>query len=663
VDRLTRPAAGALLLLPGLLTLYLGFEEGGYFAGSSALVALLLAVLLVLRITLAERPLAGLSGLSVAVIAALSLYAAWTLLSAVWSEAPGRALVEFERALMYTLAVVLFGSIPHSAARMAWMIRGVAVAIVAICAAALITRVLPDWWAISPTLSNDRLSFPLGYWNALGIVAAAGAILNLHLTSYGREPAVVRVLAAAALPIVACALLLTFSRGALAAGVVGFLVYVLLGHPRALLGALPATVPPVAVAAKAAYDADLLQASDYTTRAAIDQGQDLALVIGLAVAGAATLRTLTLWLDRRLEGVRRPSWLSPTAGRAAAAGAVAAVLVALVVAGAPGYVSRQYDRFVDRQSLDDSRNLRGRLTDPANNGRLAHWQVAVDAYQSQKLHGTGAGTYQLRWARDRPYAFAVVDGHSLYVEVLGELGLVGLALLAVALALLLFGQVRRVLRHRRHRALYAAVVALTVAWLLHAGVDWDWEMPAITLPVLCLGAMAIGARRGKRPLAVALPQTARAAIGLGLLALAVTPALTVRSQQQIDASLNAIRSGDCVKSVDASLNSIDALSMRPEPWELLGYCDMRLGRGELAVRAMQHAVSRDPSSWEVHYGLALAQAANGKHPRPELRPTLRLNPREPIARQAAVRFTPKSRRAWRERALRAPLPLPQDESR
>jgi len=663
VATLKRPAAAGLLILPGLLTLYLSFNGGGYFAGAPSLVAVVLTALLILRVTLAERPFSGLSGVTVLVVAALALFATWTLASVSWSDAPGRALIEFERALAYVLALLLFGSIPQSSSRLAWMVRSVAAAIVVVCTVALMTRVLPEVWPIAPNLSNDRLSYPLGYWNSLGILAATGVVLCLHLTADERERPVVRVVAAAALPIVCCTLLFTFSRGALAAGAVGAIAYLLLGRPRAVVGALLATVPTVAVAVKAAYHADLLQAKDYTTAAAVAQGRELALVVGLTVLGAVAVRILALPLDRRLAAVRRPEWATPALSRGAIVTALALVLVVLAAAGAPGYASGQYDKFVARQSLDDSGNLRGRLTDPANNGRLAHWRVALDSYRAQPLHGSGAGTYQLLWARHRPYTFAVVDGHSFYVEVMGELGLVGLILVVAALLVLGAGVLRRVVRHPRQRPLYAAVAAFLIAWALHAGVDWDWEMPAVTLPVLCVGAMAVGARRGRRPLAVTLPRLARVAIGLGLLALAVTPALTVKSQRELDDSVAAFGRGDCARSIDSALSSISALSMRPEPWELLGYCDMRFGQGNLAVRAMDQAVSRDPHSWEVHYGLALVRAADGRDPRAAMRATLRLNPRERIVRQAAEDFTTRTRRTWRKRALTAPLPLPTGERR
>jgi hypothetical protein len=43
------------------------------------------------------------------------------------------------------------------------------------------------------------------------------------------------------------------------------------------------------------------------------------------------------------------------------------------------------------------------------------------------------------------------------------------------------------------------------AWAVHVGFDWDWEMPAVTLPVLLLIGALIAASesgsRGSRPAA------------------------------------------------------------------------------------------------------------------------------------------------------------------
>ncbi len=98
-------AAGILVILPGAITLYAAFEAGGFFAGTPALLAVLVGLGLVARITLAERPFAGFGrGLGIAT-AALGLYCVLVLLSASWSDAPGLAMIEFDRALLYWLLV------------------------------------------------------------------------------------------------------------------------------------------------------------------------------------------------------------------------------------------------------------------------------------------------------------------------------------------------------------------------------------------------------------------------------------------------------------------------------------------------------------------------------------------------------------------------------
>ncbi len=59
--------------------------------------------------------------------------------------------------------------------------------------------------------------------------------------------------------------------------------------------------------------------------------------------------------------------------------------------------------------------------------------------------------------------------------------------------------------------------------------------------------------------------------------------------------------------MDSALGAAEVLSPRPEPYAILGYCDVRLGVSRLGVQAMENAISRDPGNWEYHYGLALVQ--------------------------------------------------------
>jgi predicted lipid-binding transport protein (Tim44 family) len=267
-----RAAAAFLALLPGGLVVYFSFEGGGYFAGSVGFIALLVTQLVIVRVLFAEHPFAGFTRRHAIVVGVFAGYAAWTLASALWSNAEDRALVEFDRALLYLLLLLLFGLLPPRSWRLPWIMRGLAGGSLVICTVALITRLLPHVWPVSPALANNQLSYPLTYWNALGILATIGVLLSLGIASNPREARAARALAAAGVPIAATTLFLTFSRGAIGALAIGLVVYFVIARSHALVGALLAIVPATALALVVTYHANLLATLDPTTPAAVVQG-------------------------------------------------------------------------------------------------------------------------------------------------------------------------------------------------------------------------------------------------------------------------------------------------------------------------------------------------------------------------------------------------------
>ncbi len=640
----------ALLTLPGALTVYLGVSGGGFFAGTTGVVVLVLILAMVLRTTLAERPFEGFGPALAVAAAGLGLFAVWTLLSFTWSDSQSRALLEFDRALLYLLVLVLAGSLLRTSQRLRWMVRGVVAGIVVLCGIGLISRVLPEVWPIGQNIAEERLSYPLTYWNALGLVAALGIVLGLFLTADEREPRPSRVLASAAMPMLGATLLLTFSRGAIVAAAIGVVAFALLGRPRGLLPGLVAAGPATAIAVVVTYRADLLATARYTGPAGVAQGHDAAIAIAICMAAALLLRLLLLPADGVLSRIHLPPRIRrPVVGGATASAVLIAVAVALAF-GAPDYVHRQYEGFVDGSGIATSKT-RDRLTNPSNNGRSPIWDVARDAWQRERVHGVGAGTFQTLWSRHRPRAEPATDGHSLYLEVLAELGVIGLALLALALVAI-FGRLAYLARGP-DRALYAGVLAAGVAWACHAGIDWDWEMPAVTLPFFALGGFALArdVTRLRPP-----GRLLRVALGIGLLVLAVSPALIAVSQARLNDSVRAFRQGDCDKAIDRALSSASALSVRPEPYEILGLCDARRrGAGRLAIQMMEQAVDRDPDNWEFRYGLALVRGAAQLDPRPAARAARRLNPRNELTRDAVRRFNTGDPRKWERRARAARL--------
>jgi hypothetical protein len=611
-----------------------------------------LALTLVARVTTARRPFSGFSPALAVASGALAGFAAWILASAAWSHAPARALSECDRAVMYGLVLMLTGTVAARRRDLAVLLRWTAAAFVAFAVAGLITRLWPATFPISGGVLPERVAFPLTYWNAMGIACALGVVLVLHLTASGAEPKVVRVLAAAALVPVAVTLYLTFSRGAIWALPIGVVLYAILAQPRGLVTAMTAVVPAV-VAVKSAYDADLLANADYNaSAAAMAQGRHVGMVVIGCVVVAAAFRTVALPLDDRLQQIERPSW-----GRWAFAGTIVAVLIVGGVAvGAPHKLEQARKTFSRGQYYAGTADLRDRLTSAVDNGRIDNWRVALDGFKESPLHGTGAGTYRLTWERLRPAPPQQMnDGHSLYLETMSELGVPGLVLVVTLLGALLIGAALRLGGPERHA--YGAFVAAGTMLAVHAGVDWDWEMPALFVWLFGAGGVALAAReQGTRWGDIG--RTPRILGALAILVLALTPALMWRSQGPLVAADQAFARRDCKSAIDDALTAIGRFGTRPEPWEVLGYCDGRAGQFALATRAMDAAHARDPRDWQYVYGQAIMAGISGKDPLPLARAALERNPLDALAQSLVKDLSATSDPARRrEITVRAGIPF------
>jgi O-Antigen ligase len=654
VDRWAGPLGGLIL---AVLTVYLSFNAGGFFPGATAYATVVMAVLLVLGIMLVSEPLTSSPAALLTALGALAGFAAMTLLSGSWSHSWSRAIIEFDRGLLYVLVLAFFGLLRGREGTLEWGLRGFAAAAFVVCASAWITRVAPDLWPIALDVKPQRLSFPLTYWNALGLLAALGSIALLHLTSGERQNRATRIAAAAALPLVVSTLLLTFSRSSLALDALGVVVYLAVARPKRAVSALAAVAAPVAVALVASLRSHTVSSAAYMTDAGVSQGHHLAVIVIICAIVAAVLRLLLLRLDDRLD-VWSPRRLDPIKVALGIGGVVFVLIVAGLVAGGAHFVSDKWDHFVHENAVGHTQDPSERLSSVGNNGRIPQWRVAIDAFDEDPLVGKGAGTYALQWSQHRPYDFTVVNAHSLYVEVMGELGIVGLLLIVTVMLAFLIGASRRLRGPDRH--VYAVFLALAVVWMIHAGIDWDWQMPAVTIWLFALGGLALArpvASSAQRS-AIAVSRFPRLVAAVCVGVLGVTPVVVALSQTHLETALADFNANECPAAIRASLDSLGALSVRPEPYEIIGYCDIRYGQFQLAEEAMESAVSRDPENWEMHYGLAMARAAQGHDPMPELRETSRLNPREPLVAEELARFEGVTKPAQRKRlAYAASLPL------
>lgn len=656
----TRPPTGWIghlahhPLLAGL-TVYLGLDAGGYFPGATGVATIVVAIFLLLRIVLAERPFAGWSVAGGVAVGALTLLTTWTLLSSSWSGSAERALLEFDRSLLYVLVLALYATYAREPGGVHVALRWMVLAATVVAGAGLAARLLPDVSGLTEALSPQRLSYPLTYWNAMGIFCAVGTVLAFHVASAGREPLPYRVLATMAVAPIALAGYLTFSRGAIVATGIGLVVYLLAARPRGALFALLTAVPAAAFTIHAAYGADLLGTPSYGTPAGVDQGHRVALVLLVAVALAGAARVLLAPLERRLEELEL--WAGPASPwRTAAFAALAVVLLTagLVAAGLPDRVRQEVNAFAEGNIVVETGDARDRLSARGNNGRLDMWRVAVETGADAPWIGTGAGTFRTEWFQRRPNGTVLVnDAHSLYLEMRAELGIVGLLLVLVVLVTVLGAAVVRLRGPDRQAA--AAVLAGGLALLAHAGIDWDWEMPALFVWLFATGGLLLagdGSRAGEGP-----RRLTRVLAGLGCLLLVLTPSLVIRSQAALDRATTALERNDCPAAVDEALASLDSLRMRAEPFEVLGWCDLRAGQDQLAVGAMKAAQARDPDYWQYPYGLAVASAFAGEDPRPAVRRAVKLNPRDEQTQALARAFRGDDPAAWKRRAARLSLPV------
>ena len=635
------------------VTVYLSFNAGGFFVSPPALVAIVLVLCLLVRFTVAARPLAGIGPAAAVAIAGMALYSVWTLASALWSHSPSRALIEFDRAMLYTVALTLASSFPARPGRQRALLAGLTTAIVVVATVAIVTRIEPRVWPLAPDYSPDRLSYPLTYWNALGLLVAVGIIGSLQFATSARERLPVRVLATAALPLLITTLYFTLSRGPIAVGLCGAVLYLMLARARGTLPVLVAALPTSAAAVLVGYHAAALSGNHPTSAVAVHEGHHVTVALTAAIVVAAILRAALAPIERRL---RAPRWPLP-----GPPWIVVVVAVALAVAAlfASGVAQREIHNFGQTNALTNVSDQRSRLTSVSNNDRFDHWHVALDAFDAHPLIGTGAGTYQDLWAQHRTINLTVINAHSLYLQVMAELGIVGLLLVLVPIVAVLVGLARGLhLSAGTDRAVLAAALAMALMWAVHAGVDWDWEMPAVTLWFFVLGGAALASSPGPGTTTPMWEHASvrRLLLGLSCLLLAVTPALLVLSQGPLARAASTFAKGNCQATVSDGLGSISLLSVRPEPYELIGMCDVRLGADALGVRMERSAVDRDPEDWEYRYALAIVEAAAGIDPRSAARRAHQLNPREPLTAYALTLYDHGNARQWRRRGLAAPLP-------
>ena len=597
----TLPAVRLRAVLPLLLGAGLAaaalIAKGGLIMGPATSVAIAVTLIgagiAIYALLLAPTPQRRWGGVTLALLAALT---AWTALSIAWSVAPADSWAEANRTVAYLAAFAgALGIARLAPERGRTILTAVLVACLTVCVVALFDKSFPA--VTNSTAELARLREPLGYWNALGLLAALAVPAALWLGARREGTALGRAAAYPLLGIALVTLLFAYSRGALAALVLGLVVW---------FAIVPLRLRSLVVLAVGSLGAGAITAWSFSQDALSEDRQPLAERIAAGHALALLLVAMILLLlaaGLAVQWVRENHPPSPSVRRTSALAALCAAALlpvaglgalALSDQGVGGSVSQAWNSFFATGAAAPSYGP-DRLT-ATGSKRGAYWSEAQAVWDNNRLEGAGAGGYATARLRYRQDTVDVRHAHGYLPQTAADLGIVGVVL-SLALLAAWAGAARRSTRRpgpepwapaaqptwrtpgawpgalaTRGRALapgravaslrgayeraghspqaqpavesarieLLVLVVIVVIFGLHSAIDWTWAFPGTALVALvCAGYVA-----GHGPLAAlaarrSAPVQGRTAAAVAIAVIALAAAWAIWQPQRAQAAVDS----------------------------------------------------------------------------------------------------------------------------
>ena len=451
----------------------------------------------------------------------LAALAALTLLSISWSVQPANSWLDTNITLSYLAAfgggLALARMVPE---RWAAIVGAVVLLAVVVSGYALLAKVFPSTIAPGQTLLGARLSAPFGYWNAVGLMAGLGLPACLWLGARRDGRPVLRALSVPAVGVLVATVLLSYSRGAVLAAVVGLACWFVL-VPLRLRGALVLALGAAGGGVLMLWALGLpgITSDGQSMQAQTAAGHTFGLVLAvvLAVLLVAGLGA-AFGADRiRLSGPDRRRVGAVLLALAACVPVAAVIGLSLSARGLTGEVSYAWSKLTSANVGSGGTSANRLLA--GDNSHARYWSEGMKVGEHALLKGVGGlgyGTASLRYSSARGNA---VNAHSFLIQTFADFGLIGVA---VTIALLVAWGVAaaRAVGLRRpsrvwlqsrgrsgvpepvperaaERAGLLTLLAVVVIFGIHSAVDWTWFVPGLAVPVLvCAGWLA-----GRGPLA------------------------------------------------------------------------------------------------------------------------------------------------------------------
>lgn len=629
----------AAFLGPILLIGALGLAGGGFSLSSrhiaGLVIWLLIVGLLVLGVagrTLLAKPFYWASGLILGL-------AIWSAISSLWSGSVELSVTEADRVLMYLGVFLAAFLVAQTNQRRQRFGEGIAIALALVAILALSTRLLPHVYDLAfDKSSGSRLRYPTGYWNADAILFSFAAALLLWMSRRSLNR-ILRWFSVGALPAVLLALYFTHSRGGVLTLVVAAGTLIVLSRDRLwllatlLIGAL-VTLPAIF----ATHSRPEL-ANNVNFPPIVGQGLEVG---GILLAGIA-VALLAFWGLRKLEAggsppVKRAVEISRDR-RVLGGIAIVGVLIVLVAGAIWG--ESAWDKFTSSDLSSPSG-----LAEASSRGRIQFWEVALEGFGEKPILGHGAGTYQFAWDQLRPIDMPNTQAHSLYLQALDELGIVGGVLaLGMVLFLLWTGFAAWRAAGGRERELYAVLLGVSLAFAVGIAYDWFWQLAMVGSVFFMATGALVAARCGQlwRARAAARaraqiesdanPESRRFGLAIAGLAVAWLTMLALTGPLLVDHEIHESNAA-AGENIESAINHAEtARSIEPwaaTPYLQLGLLEQAQGNTEAAIGRFGQAIDREDHNWVLYYLRAKAQHQAGQNEaaQADLAEAKRLNPLE-----------------------------------
>ena len=453
------------------------------------------------------------------------------------------------------------------------------------CAYALLAKVFPATINAADTLG--RLRVPFGYWNATGLMSALGLPACLWAGTRPATGRLLRSLTVPALAVLITTLVLSYSRGAVLAAVIGlgcWFALVPLRLRATLLLALGAVGGGIAALWALAHHAISHDNAALSARTSAGHTYGLvllAVVILTAVAG--------FFAAGAMDRVALPASLRRRIGTALLICVALVPVVAVAGAtassrGLTGEVSHVWSELTSTTPSTGVGNNPGRLAQ-LSNSRPLYWREGLKVGEHSLLAGVGAGGFDTARTRYTTSPLVVAHAHSYAIETFADFGLIGIAL-SLALLIAWSAAVRRTLGIGRvdaegapERIGLITMLAIVVTYGVSSVIDWTWFIPGVTVPALvCAGWLA-----GRGPLieASAMPGArrtgplplSRVAAAIGIVAASLIAAWFVwqplHSSDQVTAAIGALTRGDAPAALADARGAAESDPLSLDPlWEL-----------------------------------------------------------------------------------------------